>query len=206
MLPQPNFGRDRDPGKGAPEPEGDDPNAKPKKLLRLQIALWVEVVSAVVAGNILAFYTFSLRSATVAELTDVYESSGMDLDQTPAETAQAAHDFYQSTNFLASNLVIAGFALVAAIVAALCAVRFKSRQKAVRWWAVGATAVLFIVGMFMSTIFGLYVGPWVFASILALWWLFSADIRYWMDGSAAPVAEPRRKKAGKQDDEAADED
>ncbi|PRY57450.1 hypothetical protein [Glycomyces artemisiae] len=204
MLPQPNFGRDRDPGKGAPEPEGDDPNAKPKKLLRLQIALWVEVVSAVVAGNILAFYTFSLRSASVAELTDVYENSNMDLDQTPAETAQAAHDFYQSTNFLASNLVIAGFALVAAIVAALCAVRLKSRQKAVRWWAVGATAVLFIVGMFMSTIFGLYVGPWVFASILALWWLFSADIRYWMDGSAAPAAEPRKKR--QQDDEGADED
>ncbi|GAA1672056.1 hypothetical protein GCM10009830_17760 [Glycomyces endophyticus] len=191
MLPQPNFGRDRDPGKGAPEPEGDDPNAKPKKVLRLQIALWVQVVSAVVAGNILAFYAFSLRSATMDELTEIYESAEID---DPAGTAQTAHDLYQSTNFLASNLAIAGFALVAAIIAAMCAIRFKTRQKSVRWWAVGATAVLFIVGMFMSTVFGLYVAPWVFASVLALWWLFSSDIRYWMDGGAAPEPEPRRKQ------------
>ncbi|GAA2277162.1 hypothetical protein GCM10009853_034190 [Glycomyces scopariae] len=192
MLPQPNFGRDRDPGKGAPEPGGDDPNAKPRKVLRLQIALWVQVVSAVVAGNILAFYAFSLRSATLAELTDIYE--GADIED-PAETASQAHDLYQSTNFLASNLAIAGFALVAAIIAAMCAIRFKTRQKSVRWWAVGATAILFIVGMFMSTVFGLYVAPWVFASVLALWWLFSSDIRYWMDGGAAPEKpEPRAKR------------
>jgi len=186
MLPQPNFGREREPDRAAPK-FGDsdpDPDAKPRKLRRLQIAMWVQVVCAVVAGNILAFYTFSLRSATVADLTDVYEQSSSDIDD-PAGLAKQAFELYQSTNFLVSNLVIAGFAILAAIVAAMCAIRFKTRLKAVRWWAVGATAILFIVGMFMSTVFLLYVAPWVFASILALWWLFSADLRHWMDRTQA---------------------
>lgn len=198
MLPQPNFGRDREPAKGAPEPEAADPDAKPRKLLRLQIAMWVQVVSAVVAGNVLAFYAISLRSATVEDLTEIYEDSQSDIEN-PAELAQQAYDLYQSQNFLVSNLVIAGIAVLAAIVAALCAIRFKSRLKAVRWWAVGATAVLFIVGMFMSTVFMLYVAPWVFASVLALWWLFSADIRFWMNETHS-----RTEKASKAEKEPED--
>jgi hypothetical protein len=95
------------------------------------------------------------------------------------------YDLYQGTNFLVSNLTIAGVTVIAAIIAALCAIRFKSRLKVVRWWAVGATAVLFIVGMFMSTLFALYVAPWVFASVFALWWLFASDIRYWLSESSA---------------------
>jgi small-conductance mechanosensitive channel len=197
MLPQPNFGRDKDPV----EPDkADADGAMPrKKLLRLQIAMWIQVVCAVIAGNVLAFYTFSLRGATVDELTSIYEDSGA--SDNPAETAQAAYELYQSTNFLVSNLVIAGFAVVAAIIAALCTVRFKSRLKAVRWWAVGATAVLFIIGMFMSTVFLLYVAPWVFASVLALWWLFASDIRYWMSESAsrgtATSGDDKPEKPGK---------
>lgn len=180
MLPQPNFG----PDKGPVEPDKDADGAMPrKKLLRLQIAMWVQVVSAVIAGNVLAFYTFSLRGASVDELRAIYEESE-NIDD-PAAIAQQAFELYQSTNFLVSNLVIGGFAILAAIVAALCAIRFKTRLKAVRWWAVGATAALFIIGMFMSTVFLLYVAPWVFASVLALWWLFASDIRYWMSESPA---------------------
>lgn len=188
MLPQPNFGRDKEPDRGAPEPETADGDDKPrKKLLRLQIAMWVQVVCAVIACNILAFYTFSLRGATVDDLRSIYEEN--DAVEDPATTAQQAYELYQSTNFLASNLVIAGIAVLAAIIAALCTIRFKTRLKAVRWWAVGATAVLFIVGMFMSTVFLLYVAPWVFASVLALWWLFASDIRYWL--SESPSREPK---------------
>jgi hypothetical protein len=176
MLPQPNFGRDKEPV----EPEKDSDGAMPrKKLLRLQIAMWVQVVCAVIAGNILAFYTFSLRGASVDDLRSIYEEN--DAVDDPAGTAQQAYELYQSTNFLASNLVIAGIAVLAAIIAALCTIRFKTRLKAVRWWAVGATAFLF--GMFMSTVFLLYVAPWVFASVLALWWLFASDIRWWLSES-----------------------
>jgi len=180
MLPQPNFGRDKKPVE--PEKDANGEGAMPrKKLRRLQIAMWVQVVSAVVAGNILAFYVFSLRSATEAGLLAIYEEN--DAFKDPAESARQAHELYQSTNFLVSNLVLAGLAVLAAIVAALCAIRFKSRLKAVRFWAVGATAILFVVGMFMSTFFFYYVGPWVFASVLSLWWLFASDIRYWLSES-----------------------
>lgn len=189
MLPQPNFGRDKGPIE--PEKDANGEGAMPrKKLLRLQIAMWIQVVCAVAAGNILAFYTFSLRGATVDELLALYKENEAIDD--PAVMAQQAFDLYQSTNFLVSNLVIAGFAVVAAIIASLCAIRFKSRLKAVRWWAVGATAVLFIIGMFMSTVFGLYVAPWVFASVLALWWLFASDIRYWLSESQS--ASPKDSK------------
>ncbi|MCC3761689.1 hypothetical protein K3N28_01195 [Glycomyces sp. TRM65418] len=190
MLPQPNFGRDKDPV--GPDEDADDAMPR-RKLLRLQIAMWIQVVCAVIAGNILAFYTFSLRGATVEDLQSIYE--GSDAVDDPAATAQQAFELYQSTNFMVSNLVIAGFAIVAAIIGALCAIRFKTRLKVVRWWAVGATAVLFIIGMFMSTVFGLYVAPWVFASVLALWWLFSSDIRYWLSESGT-----RRAKAGEAED------
>jgi hypothetical protein len=177
MLPQPNFGRDKGPIEPEKDANGEDAMPR-KKLLRLQIAMWIQVVCAVVAGNILAFYTFSLRDAKVEDLQAIYEEN--DAIDDPAETARQAYELYQSTNFLASNLVIAGFAVVAAIIAALCVIRFKTRQKAVRWWAVAATAVLFVIGMFMSTVFGFLVAPWVFASVLALWWLFASDIRYWL--------------------------
>lgn len=181
MLPQPNFGRDKGPIE--PEKDANGEGAMPrKKLLRLQIAMWIQVVCAVLAGNILAFYTFSLRGATLDELVEMYQ--GNEAVKDPAKTAQDMYDLYQGTNFLVSNLTIAGVTVIAAIIAALCAIRFKSRLKVVRWWAVGATAVLFIVGMFMSTLFALYVAPWVFASVFALWWLFASDIRYWLNRRA----------------------
>ncbi|HEX2145997.1 MAG TPA: hypothetical protein VHG10_15975, partial [Glycomyces sp.] len=187
MLPQPNFGRDKRPVEPEKKDEQDGEDAMPrKKLLRLQIAMWVQIVSAVIAGNILAFYTFSLRSTSLEDLTALYEKN--DIADDAAAVARDMFAIYQSTNFLVSNLVIAGFAVVASIIAALCAIRFKSRLKAVRWWAVGATAVLFIVGMFMSTIFLLYVAPWVFASVLALWWLFAGDIRSWLNECGAALS------------------
>jgi hypothetical protein len=33
------------------------------------------------------------------------------------------------------------------------------------------------------------VAPWVFASVLALWWLFSSDIRYWLSERAGTAPE-----------------
>jgi hypothetical protein len=198
MLPQPNFGRDKEPV----EPEkADAAGAMPrKKLLRLQIAMWIQVVCAVIAGNILAFYTLSLRGATQDDLLGIYKAN--DAIENPSEAARDMFELYQSTNFLVSNLAIAGFAVLAAIVAALCTIRFKTRSKAVRWWAVGATAILFIVGMFMSTIFLLYVAPWVFASVLALWWLFSSDIRYWMSETSPRRAEPETSSGGEKPEDA----
>ncbi|MQM24801.1 hypothetical protein [Glycomyces albidus] len=187
MLPQPNFGRDRDPGKGAPEPEGDDPNARPKKVLRLQIALWVQVVSAVFAGNFYALNVMSSRSTSYEEILEFY-TENPPAEGTPEALARAAHDTFQSTAFLVAGFTIAGITILAAIIMAMCTLRFKTRAKAVRWWAVGATAVSFLVAMFMSTQFSLLVAPWVFGAVLALWWLFSSDIRYWMDGG--PVPEP----------------
>ena len=53
------------------------------------------------------------------------------------------------------------------------------------WDGAGVNFALFIIGMFMSTVFGLLVAPWVFASVLALWWLFASDIRYWLSESHA---------------------
>ncbi len=199
MLPQPNFGRDRDPGKGAPEPEGDDPNAKPKKVLRLQIALWIQVVSAVFLGNFYAFRVMGSRSTSYEEILEFYTENPPD-EGTPEEFSQALYDTFQSTAFLVTGIVIAGITLVAAIILAMCALRFKTRAKAVRWWAVGATAVSFLVAMYMSTQFGLLVAPWVFAGVLALWWLFSSDIRYWMDGGPVPEAEPRESGDTKDED------
>jgi hypothetical protein len=191
MLPQPNFGRDREPDKGAPKSEDADADVKPRNLLRLQIAMWVQVVSAVLAGNILAWGTFTQRAASVEDLTKVYTDSGQYDD--PAQTARDFHEVFQSTNFLVTNLVGAGLMLVAAIIAAMCIIRFKSRHKVVRWWAVGSTAFLFVIGMLMAPQFGLLVGPWVFASVLSLWWLFSSDIRYWLSESQAKFVKPAKE-------------
>lgn len=194
MLPQPNFGRDREPAKGAPKPEGEaDPDAKPRQLLRLQIAMWVQIASSVLAGNFFIWSTITYRSASLEDLRKIAEDTGL---EDPAKTAQEAFDFYQSTNFLVSNLTIGGITLIAAIIAALCVLRFKSRLKAVRWWAVGATAVLFIVGMLMSPQFGLLIAPWVFAAVLSLWWLFSGDVRYWMSETQAAKAKASPEESG----------
>jgi hypothetical protein len=170
MLPQPNFGRDKGPIEPDKDANGEDERPR-KKLLRLQIAMWVQVVSAVLAGNLLVFSTITWRSASLEEITKAYGE----------KDAQALYDLYQSTNYLVGNLVGAGIIIIAAIIGALCAVRFKSRLKTVRWWAVGATAILFVSGMLMSVSLQLLVAPWVFASVLALWWLFASDIRAWMD-------------------------
>lgn len=193
MLPQPNFGRDRDPGKGAPEPEGDDPHARPKQVLRLQIALWVQVVSAVFAGNYFGLGIWSSRSASYEEMLEFYTANPPD-EGTPEEAARAFYDLYQSTGFLVAGFTVAGVTILAAIIMAMCTLRFKTRSKAVRWWAVGATAVSFLAAMLMSSEFGYLVAPWVFAAVLSLWWLFSSDIRYWMDGSPVRQTETDEKK------------
>jgi hypothetical protein len=183
MLPQPNFGRDKGPIEPDKDANGEDERPR-KKLLRLQIAMWVQVVSAVLAGNLLVFSTITWRSASLQEVAKAYGE----------EDAKALYDLYQSTNYLVGNLVGAGIIIIAAIIGALCAVRFKSRLKVVRWWAVGATAILFVSGMLMSVSLQLLVAPWVFASVLSLWWLFSSDIRSWLD-----QGQSRRAKQAEED-------
>jgi hypothetical protein len=183
MLPQPNFG----PDKGPVARDEPDPDAKPRKLFRLQIAMWIEVVCAVLAGNILVWGTLTQRNASLQDLVDVFTAAeGYD---DPVKSANDAYAMYQSTNFLDSNLVAAGITIVAAIIAAMCIIRFKSRIKAVRWWAVGSTAILFVVGMLMSVQLGILVAPWVFAAVLALWWLFSSDVRFWLSRSYSKARE-----------------
>lgn len=182
MLPQPNFG----PEKRPVTPDEADSDATPRKLRRLQIAMWVQIVSSVLAGNLFIWNTMTYRSATLEDLQKIAEDRDF---EEPMKAAQEAFDFYQSTNFLVSNLAVGAIVLLAAIIATLCTIRFKSRLKVVRWWAVGMTAIMFIVGMLMSPQLSLLVAPWVFASVLSLWWLFSSDIRYWMDKSTRQVTD-----------------
>jgi hypothetical protein len=188
MLPQPNFGRDKGPIEPAKDEQGEDAMPR-KKLFRLQIALWVQVVFAVLLGNLFAFNSVGARNVSQADILKHYQDNPPAEGVTPEEMAKTAYETFQSTGFLVMVLAIAGFAIVGAIVSALCAIRLKSRLKAVRWWAVGATAILFVVGMYMSTQFGLLVAPWVFASVLALWWLFATDIRYWLSETPKSLAE-----------------
>ncbi|MEU5155939.1 hypothetical protein [Glycomyces sp. NPDC021274] len=185
MLPQPNFGRDKGPIEPAKDEQGEDEMPR-KKLLRLQIAMWVQVASAVLAGNFLAMAAISTRSASLAEVEEMHENPDF---LSPSGTPQGDFDYFQSTEYLAVYMTIAGITIITAIVAALSAIRFKSRLKVVRWSAVAATAVLFVIGMLMSPGVGIIVAPWVFASVLALWWLFSSDIRHWLDKSAKRGAE-----------------
>ncbi|MCH7229854.1 hypothetical protein L0U85_03120 [Glycomyces sp. L485] len=177
MLPQPNFG----PSSG-PEDNDDEVEGPPKQFRRLRIALWVQAALAVLAGNFLTVTVFTYRSMSAADLTEAFtETEGA---EAAASLARDAHEYYQTTGFLAANLTIAGITILAAIVAALCAMRFKNRMKVVRRSAIAASIVLFLAGMLMTTVFGYLVAPWVFASVLSLWWLFSADIRHWMDRSS----------------------
>ena len=187
MLPQPNFGRD----KGPIEPEKDangEGEMPRKKLMRLQIAMWVQVAFAVLLGTLFFYNSLGARSISEAEILKHYQENPVE-GTSPEEIAKTAYDTFQSTGFLVMTVTIAGLAVIASIIAALCATRLKSRLKAVRWWAVGATAILFMEGMYMSTQFGLLVAPWVFASVLALWWLFSSDIRWWLSKSEREPAE-----------------
>lgn len=188
MLPQPNFGRDTGPTGPAKEEDGEDEKPR-KKLLRLQIAMWIQVAFAVVLGNIHGFVVIASRGLTEAELLADFRERELPEDITPEEAARSAYETFQSTGYLAVMLGVAVLAILAAIVAALCAMRFKSRQKTVRRWAIGATGVLVVVGMFLSTQFSLLVAPWVFASVFALWWLFAGDIRYWFDEPSKTRAE-----------------
>ncbi|THV37049.1 hypothetical protein [Glycomyces buryatensis] len=180
MLPQPNFGPNPEPA-GSGDEEVDGP---PKQLRRLRIAIWVQVVFGVLAGNLMIVNMFSLRQSSTDELVATYTDVYVDQGETQANAVKFAQDsaeYFHSSSYLTSTLVIGGLAVVAAVIGALCAVRLKTRLKAVRWWAVGATAVLFIIGMLTSTSFGLMVAPWVFASVLALWWLFARDVRQWLN-------------------------
>ncbi|GAB4005510.1 hypothetical protein GCM10029992_53560 [Glycomyces albus] len=176
MLPQPNFGPASE-----PDPVGGDDDEElgpPKQIGRLRIAMWVQAVCAVIAGNFLVVAVFSYRGMTLDELTDIYDGAeGVD---DPAGLAQDAFDYYQGTGFLASTLTMAIVAVLAAIVTALCAMRLKTRLKSVRWTAVVTSVLLFLTGMLMTTVFGYWVAPWVVASVLSLWWLFAGDVRWWM--------------------------
>lgn len=175
MLPQPNFGPASEPD---PVSSDDEEEAgPPKQLRRLRIAMWVQAVCAVLAGNFLVVAVFSYRGMTLGELTEVYE--GVEGEDASA-LARDAFEYYQGTSFLASTLTMAGVAILAAIVTALCAMRFKTRLKAIRWTAIITSVLLFLTGMLMTTVFSYYVAPWVFASVLSLWWLFSGDVKWWM--------------------------
>ncbi|GAB3229160.1 hypothetical protein GCM10027447_22160 [Glycomyces halotolerans] len=175
MLPQPNFG----PASG---PDDDEVEGPPRQLGRLRIAVWVQAVCAVLASNFLAVSVFTWRSMSQEELEEAFgESEG---PEEAAQLAEELHEFYQGTSFLVSNLTMAGVTILAAIVIALCALRFKSRYKIVRRLAIAMSIILFLSGMLMTTIFSYLVAPWVFASVLSLWWLFNADVKYWFSESA----------------------
>lgn len=156
MLPQPNFGPSSEPD------DGDEPAGPPKKVGRLRIALWAQALAAILAGNYLFLILLQINQMSASELADSGLSSNPDL--TPW-------------------WVIVGVTLMCAVISALCAVRLKSRLRAVRFWGMGASFPLFLAGMFMSPIFGYLIGILVFASLFALWWLFSGDVKHWMTES-----------------------
>ncbi|GAB3650808.1 hypothetical protein [Glycomyces tarimensis] len=171
MLPQPNFGH----SSGPEDDDKDEVEGPPRQIGRLRIAMWVQAVCAVLAGNFLIVTVFAYRAMSVEDLID----AAPDVDDA-ASLARDAHEYYQSTDFLAMYLTLAGVAILCAIVAALCALRLKTRMRAVRRTAIAVTIVLFLAGMLMTGIFSYLVAPWVFASVLALWWLFAGDVRHWM--------------------------
>lgn len=177
MLPQPNFGP-------ASEPDRDDEEeaGPPKQIRRLRIALWVEAVFAVIAGNLLVVSVFASRAFSLDDLTEQYAKTESAKDA--ASLAKDTYEYYQSSGFMVWNLSMAGVTLLAAIVTALCAMRLKTQLKAVRWTAAITSILLFLAGMLMTVAFGYLVAPWIFAAVLALWWLFSSDVRYWMSESA----------------------
>ncbi|WP_100445397.1 AdipoR/hemolysin III family protein [Glycomyces xiaoerkulensis] len=174
MLPQPNFGPPSQPGGG-----DDEDERPPKQVGRLRIALWVEAVCGVLAGNILTLLIFSSRSQTIDDIIERYEAQeGVEDVET---LAQETFDFYQSSGFLTLYLSLAIGTALAAIVVALCAMRLKTRLRAVRWTALGGSVVLGVAAVLMMPMFALLVAPWMFASILSLWWLLTADVRHWAD-------------------------
>lgn len=175
MLPQPNFGPASDPGPSGGDEEELGP---PKQIRRLRIAMWVQAVCAVLAGNFLIVAVLTYRGMSLEELTELYQDvEGID---DPAAEIQRVYDTYQSSGFLASYLTMSIVIVLAAVVTALCAMRLKTRLRAVRWTAAGSSVLLFLGSMLLSPMFGYLVAPWVFAAVLSLWWLFSSDVRWWM--------------------------
>jgi hypothetical protein len=178
MLPQPNFG----PTSAGP-PDDETEEGPPKKLSRLRVALWVQTVFAVLAGNYLVMSVLSARQATLDELVEITTRAEV---EAPAEAARELFDFYNSTQFLVANLIPAGIMVVAAVLSALCAVRLKTRLKSVRRVAIAASIVLLLLAMLTTLMvpgFFIVLMIWVFASILAVWWLFSGDVKHWMTES-----------------------
>lgn len=187
MLPQPNFGPT---SSGPPDNDAEGDEGPPRKIGRLRIALWVQTVFAVLAGNYLVISIVSARQATLDQLVEIAIESEID---SPTTAAQELFDFYNSTQFLVSNLVPAGIMVIAAVFSALCAMRLKTRLKSVRRVAIAASIVLLLLAMLttlMVPAFFLILMIWVFASILAVWWLFSGDVKDWMTASAPPASAP----------------
>lgn len=180
MLPQPNFGPTSSPG-------DDESEGPPRQVGRLRIALWVQTAFAVLAGNYLVVSLFVARQATLDQLIEIYAEV-----DSPRETAEQALEYYRSTEFLVGNLAFAGIMVIAAIVSALCAMRLKTRLKSVRRLAITASIVLLIFAM-LTTLqlpgFFMVLMLWVFASIMAVWWLFAGDVKHWMTAAVPAAAE-----------------
>lgn len=190
MLPQPNFG----PSSPVPDSGDDEDEGPPKKLGRLRIALWVQTVFAVLAGNLLVVNLMAFRQASRDELvearTDLYLDGGA--TQADAESlARGDADYFHGTTYLSTTIAIAALLILAAILSALCAIRLKTRLKVVRRLAIAASIVLLLLGMLSTLQSGglfLLLMLWVFASILAVWWLFSGDVKHWMTESTPSAA------------------
>ncbi|WP_026931845.1 hypothetical protein [Glycomyces tenuis] len=186
MLPQPNFGPT---SSGPPDDNDEADEGPPRKLGRLRIALWVQTAFAVLAGNYLVLSVFSARQATLDQLIELSAEAEV---ESPTEAGQELFDFYNSTQFLVANLIPAGIMVIAAVLSALCAVRLKTRLKTVRRVAIATSIVLLLLAMLttlMVPAFFLILMIWVFASILAVWWLFSGDVKDWMSESTPPAPE-----------------
>jgi len=195
MLPQPNFG----PTSSGPVDETGEDEGPPRKIGRLRIALWVQTVFAVLAGNYLVLSVLAARQATVGQLTEIAADAGL---ESPSEAAEELFELYHSTQFMVSNLVPAGIMVIAAVLSALCAIRLKTRMKVVRRLGITASIVLLLLAMLTTLMipgFFMVLMLWVFASILAVWWLFSTDVKYWMSESAPPAAEPSSEPSSGED-------
>lgn len=197
MLPQPNFGPT---SSGPPDDTGEE-EGPPRKVGRLRIALWVQTVFAVLAGNYLVLSVLAARQATVEQLTEIASDAGLD---SPAEAGEELFELYHSTQFMVSNLVPAGVMVIAAVLSALCAIRLKTRMRAVRRLGIAASIVLLLLAMLTTLMipgFFMVLMIWVFASILAVWWLFSGDVKHWMTLAApAAVAESPSDESSTEDE------
>jgi hypothetical protein len=174
MLPQPSFG----PGKGPDD--DDDADRPPKQIGRLRLVLWVQTAFAVLAGNYMILSIMAFRNTSPEEYARAYNEAAESEDQhiTVAEAARILDGFDAVPMW-----IIAGLMLIGAILSALVAIRLKHRLKSARRLGIAASLVLLLLAMFTVLFmpgFFFVLMIWVFASILALWWLFSSDVKHWM--------------------------